>query len=130
MVMRHDPLADAMSTILNAERVGKKECKITPVSGVIRGCIEILKKEGYIEDYEYKPHDKGGEIVVRLSGRINMVKAIKPRMFVKKDEYRTFEKRFLPAVGVGTLIVSTSQGIKSHREIDGKIGGQLLAFVY
>ena len=39
--------------------------------------------------------------------------------------------RYLPAVGVGTLIVSTPQGVMSHSEAqEKKLGGRLIGFVY
>jgi small subunit ribosomal protein S8 len=47
------------------------------------------------------------------------------------DEYEKFEKRFLPAKGVGVLIVSTIKGIMTHEEAKGKtLGGRLIAYCY
>jgi len=46
-------------------------------------------------------------------------------------EYEKWEKRFLPAFDFGLLIVSTSQGVMTHKEAREKgIGGRLIAYVY
>ncbi|MCK5321834.1 MAG: 30S ribosomal protein S8 [Candidatus Aenigmarchaeota archaeon] len=128
--MRHDLLADTMSTIKNAEKAGKKECLISPTSKLTVNTLNIMKKEGFIKSLKFKETSKGGQIEVELIGRINQCKAIKPRHSIKKDNFMKFEKRYLPASDIGILIVSTPQGIKSHKDIKGASGGILLAFVY
>ena len=50
---------------------------------------------------------------------------------VKLDKIEEWEKKFLPSKDVGTLIISTSKGVLSHKEVKEKnVGGRLLAFVY
>ncbi|MCD4759875.1 30S ribosomal protein S8, partial [archaeon] len=44
----NDTLANALSSILNCERIGKTECKINNVSKVIKNALEILQKHGYV----------------------------------------------------------------------------------
>lgn len=128
--MLHDPLSDALSIIKNAEMSGKHECTLKHVSNVLKEILNIMKKYGYITDFEEIKDNKGGEIKIKLAGKINDCKTIIPRYPLKKVDYEKWEKRFLPASGVGTLIVSTSQGIKSHKDTQGKIGGVLVAYVY
>ena len=128
--MLHNPFADILSRINNAEESGKKECAIDHVSTVAQSVLQIMKDAGYISDVSMTEGKGDKSAVVKLAGRINKCRAIVPRFLVKKDQYELFEKRCLPAVGVGTLVVSTSKGIKNHREVRGKIGGSLLAYVY
>jgi small subunit ribosomal protein S8 len=50
---------------------------------------------------------------------------------VKRDQYEKWEKRFLPAVGFGILIVSTQKGVMTHATaIEQGMGGRLIAYVY
>lgn len=128
--MQHNPLADAISAIKNAENAGKKECTVRKISRTITETLKVMQESGYIEKFEVVDAARGGTIKVTLSGRINNCKAILPRFFVKKDGYVQWEKQYFPAAGVGVLIVSTSSGIVSHRAVRGKLGGSLVAFVY
>jgi small subunit ribosomal protein S8 len=42
-----------------------------------------------------------------------------------------YEKRFLPSRDMGTLIVSTPNGVLSHEDAkDQNVGGRILAYVY
>jgi len=126
-----DTLANALSTIMNNEVRGKTECVIYPASKLIIAVLNIMKKSGYIGDYEFIDDGKGGKIVAKLSGRINKVGVIKPRFSVKKDEFEEWERVYLPSRDIGLLIVSTPQGVMSHIEAKQKgIGGVLLAYVY
>ncbi len=128
---RLDPLADAMSTLTNASRVGKRETVINIASKLIGKVLRILQEEGYIEEFEYIDDGRAGKYRVRLKGRINKAGVIKPRFSVKKDEFLYWEKMYLPAENVGVIIVSTNQGIMSHREAKKRgIGGVLLAYCY
>lgn len=128
--MRHDLLADALSAIKNAERIGKKEC-IVKASKLIKAVLEVFQKNGYIEGFEYIEDGRGGKLRVKLKGKIIDTKAIKPRYSVKAKEYEKWEKRFLPARDVGILVVSTPKGIMDHKEARSKnLGGELLAYVY
>lgn len=128
--MLQNPFADVMSVINNAEKSGKKECIVHHVSKVAAEVLKIMKDAGYIKDFKITDGRGDKDATVELAGRINGCKAIVPRYFVKKDQYELWEKRHLPAVGTGIIIVSTSKGIKNHREVRGKLGGSLVAFVY
>lgn len=128
--MRHDILADVMSTIKNAERVGKKEC-ITSASNLVREVLKLMQKNGYIGVFEFIDDGRSGKFRIELKNRVNDCNVIKPRYSVKKDEFEKWEKRFLPAREFGILILTTNSGIMSHKEAEEKgIGGKLLAYVY
>jgi len=126
-----DPLANALSTIMNNEVRGKKECLIYPASKLVINVLKTMQKEGYIGNIEYIEDGRGGKLKVELLGRINKCGVIKPRFPVKKDEFEKWEERFLPARDIGILIVSTSKGVMTHIEAKRQgIGGVLLAYVY
>ncbi|HDM36441.1 MAG TPA: 30S ribosomal protein S8 [Candidatus Syntrophoarchaeum butanivorans] len=126
-----DPLANAMSCIKNAESTGKPSCVVKPASKLIGAVLRVMEEAGYVRDFEFIDDGKSGIFLVGLNGRINRCGVIKPRYPVKKDEFEKYEKRFLPARGVGILIVTTPQGVISHHESKKRgIGGSLLAYVY
>lgn len=129
--MLNDPLSNALSNILNSEKIGKKECVIFPTSKIIKNVLEVMNKNGYVGAYKEIEDSKGNSLVVNLIGTINKCGAIKPRFSVTLSEYEKFEKRFLPAKDFGILIVSTNKGIMTHIEAKKqKIGGKLLAYCY
>lgn len=124
--MRHDLLSDALTTIQNAENVGKESCSV-PNSKLVKAVLDIMQKIEYISQAKVA----GKEIIVSLAGKVNTMKSVKPRFAVDKDEYEKYEKRYLPSPEVGIIVVSTSQGLMTHKEAKEKgIGGRLLAFVY
>ncbi|MFH0752180.1 MAG: 30S ribosomal protein S8 [archaeon] len=129
--MMNDTLASALSNINNAEKVGKNQCTVKPVSKVLKKVLDLMKDHRYIGSYEVIDDNKGGIVKINLIGAVNNCKAIKPRFSVQTKTYEKFEKRFLPAKDFGILIVSTSKGIMTHNESkDKKIGGKLLAYIY
>ncbi|MBI2208690.1 30S ribosomal protein S8 [Candidatus Woesearchaeota archaeon] len=127
----NDPLANALSSILNDEKIGKHESMTAPSSKIIRKVLEVIKDNGYIGDFEEIKNGRGDFIKINLLGNINKCGVIKPRYSVKNDQFEKFEKRYLLARGMGILILSTPAGIMSHNDAKKKqIGGKLLAYCY
>ena len=82
-------------------------------------------------EFEFIDDGVGGKLRVQLLGRINKCGVISPRFPVKSSRLVDWEHRYLPAVGVGTLIVSTPKGVMSHTEAQEKgLGGRLVGYVY
>jgi small subunit ribosomal protein S8 len=128
--MKHDTLADVMSSIKNAEFVGKKEC-ITPASNLAKEVLSIMQKEGYIGKFEFVDDGRSGKFKIELKNRVNKCGVAKPRYAVKIDSFEKWEKRYLPSRGFGILIMTTTAGIMTHKEAkEKKMGGKLLAYVY
>jgi len=126
-----DALANALNCLKVAEVKGKKQARIKPASKVIREVLLLLQKNGFVGEFKFVDDGKSGEFVVNLAGKINDAGAVKPRFAVSKKTWEKFETRFLPAKGVGMLVVSTPQGIMSHAEAQQKnLGGRILCFVY
>jgi small subunit ribosomal protein S8 len=127
----NDPLANALSNILNHEKIGKSECLIKPISKSIKKILKIMNENNYVGESKEIEDGKGNYIKVNLLGNINKCGAIKPRFAFKKDEFEKIEKRYLPAKDFGIIFVSTQLGIMSHNEAKKKgIGGRLLAYCY
>ncbi|MBW2968508.1 30S ribosomal protein S8 [Candidatus Woesearchaeota archaeon] len=129
--MMNDTLAVALSAVNNYDRSGKKVIVINPSSKVIKDVLKIFNEQGFIGSFEKVSDSKGGFLRLNLLGNINKCGVIKPRFAVKSDEFEKFEKRYLPAKGVGILIVSTNKGLMTHHEaLDKRIGGRLIAYCY
>jgi len=129
--MLNDPLANALSKLLNAEKVGKREIRVSPSSKIIEKVLTIIKEKQFLGDFEVKKSRQGNSLIINLINKINNCGVIKPRYPVQHDGFEKFEKRYLPAKGFGFLIVSTSKGIMTQEEaMTQKLGGKLIAFVY
>ncbi len=129
-----DPLANALSTIMNNEMRGNREAVITPASKLIAMVLRVMQKYGYIGEFEHIDDGRWGKIKVQLLGRINKCGVIKPRFSVKYRDLREMPqwlRKSLPSRDIGIIILSTPQGVMSHREaLEKRIGGVLLAYVY
>ena len=129
--MLNDPLANALSTMKNAEIKGKGTCTIQPSSKLIGGVLNLLKEKGYISKFEKIDDGKAGIFQVQLKGSINNCGVIKPRYPIKGNELDKWESRYLPAQHFGLLILTTTKGVLSQDDArKNGIGGKLLAYVY
>ena len=126
-----DTLANGLTTILNNELRNKRECMISPASKLLGRVLRVMQLNGYIGEFEFVDDGRSGKFKIQLLGRVNKCGAIKPRFPVSSKKFETWEKRFLPSRDIGVIVISTPQGVMSHREAKKKnIGGRLLAFVY
>ena len=128
-----DPIADMLTRIRNANAMKYKEVSM-PVSKVKTEIANILKNEGFIEDYKVVEDKVQGTLVLTLKyvnkkeRVITGLKRIsKPglRVYVKADE--------VPRVlnGFGIAIISTSKGIMTDKEARKQaLGGEVMAYVW
>lgn len=129
--MMTDPISDMLTRIRNAQAVEKLAVQI-PASRVKRAILQVLKEEGYIEDYA--DANVGGKAVldVRLkyyAGR-PVIERIERVSRPGLRQYRGGDK--IPKVlgGLGTVIVSTSKGVMSDRTArKAGLGGEVLCIV-
>ncbi|MDI3523300.1 30S ribosomal protein S8 [Kosmotoga sp.] len=134
--MWSDPIADMLTRIRNANAAFKESVDL-PASNMKRAILEILKKEGYIEDYKYIEDGKQGILKVFLKYKgdrrnrqrviSGIVRVSKPgrRIYVSKDE--------LPKVksGMGIAVISTSKGVITDKEARKKnVGGEVICYVW
>ena len=68
---RVNVLADALKTISNAERVGKKEVLVKPSSDIIIKFLKLMQENGYIEEFSKINDHRSGKIFIKLNGRLN-----------------------------------------------------------
>lgn len=128
--MLQDTLADALSVIKNAERIGRGEC-VTRASKEVNSVLKVLQDNGYIGAFEFVDDGRSGKFRVKLKGKVIDTNVIKPRFSVGLDEFEKWEKRFLPARNVGLLVLTTPKGIIDHKKAkELHVGGKLVCFVY
>ncbi len=124
-------LSNLFTTLYNNELRNKKECLVIPASKLASEILRIIQKNKYIGEFEYIDDGLGGKFKIQLLGRINKCGLISPRLAIQKNEFERWERNYLPAVGVGILVITTSEGVVSHSEAKSKgIGGRLLGYVY
>ena len=70
-MVRMNVLADALKSINNAEKRGKRQVLIRPCSKVIVRFLTVMMKHGYIGEFEIIDDHRAGKIVVNLTGRLN-----------------------------------------------------------
>jgi small subunit ribosomal protein S8 len=127
-----DPIADMLTRIRNANRVGRRMVMI-PNSKICTGIAGVLKDEGYIDDFDVIPDERQGTLRVKLKYAMDGTKVIHTidrRSSPGCRVYRGVQE--LPKVlnGMGICVVSTSKGVMSDRKArEEKVGGELLCTV-
>ena len=126
-----DPVSDMLTRIRNAQMVGHTEV-VMPASGLKAAIAQVLKDEGYIEDFALRDHGVKKELHIGLkyyAGR----PVIERLERVSKPGLRVYRGRHdIPKImnGLGVAIVSTSHGVMTDRKAraDG-VGGEILCYV-
>lgn len=130
--MMTDPIADMLTRIRNAVRVERQYVDM-PLSRVKKGVAEVLKREGYIWDFEVVEEEPTKLLRIELKYGPNGERVIQTIQRVSKPGCRVFSKsRDLRPVlnGLGISIISTSKGVVSDREARRQnIGGEVLCEV-
>ena len=132
MVMT-DPIADMLTRIRNANSVPHDKVEI-PASKVKQAMAEILKREGFIKDYDLVNDNKQGVLRLSLKYGPNREKVITGLKRISKPGLRVYAKKEqLPRVlgGLGIAIISTSQGIMTDKQARREgLGGEVVAYVW
>jgi len=127
-----DPIADMLTRIRNANRVGRRLVLI-PRSKICTGIATVLKDEGYIEEFDEIDDGKQGQIRVKLKYSMAGEKVIHVIDRASKPGRRIYRGvKELPNVlnGMGIAVVSTSKGVMSDRKArESGVGGELLCTV-
>lgn len=127
-----DPIADMLTRIRNANRVGRRQVLISK-SKICVGIAQVLVDEGYIDSYDVVEDERQGQIRVKLKYSTSGAKVIHAIDRESKPGRRVYRKvDDLPKVlnGMGIAVVSTSKGVMSDRKArENNVGGELLCTV-
>ena len=126
-----DPIADMLSRIRNAQMVGQVDVRM-PASKLKAAIAQVLKDEGYVEDFAVRQDGTGRELRIGLkyyAGRPvieRLERVSRPGLRVYKN------RRDIPRVmnGLGVAILSTSHGVMTDRKARATgVGGEVLCIV-
>jgi small subunit ribosomal protein S8 len=126
-----DPIADMLTRIRNAQRA-EKVSVVVPLSKVKSAIAQVLKDEGYIEDF--KVRDDSGKFFLDIGLKYYAGKPVIERIErVSRPGLRIYKPaKDIPQVlnGLGVAIVSTSQGVMTDRKARATgVGGEVLCIV-
>jgi small subunit ribosomal protein S8 len=130
-----DPIADLLTRVRNGIHAAHETVDI-PASKLKSEVARILAEQGYIESWTLLPAgDKAGQTIqIRLKYTDDRRSAISGLRRVSRPGRRTYvDAKQIPRVlgGMGTSIVSTSQGVMTgHDARAAGIGGEVLAQVW
>ena len=127
----NDPIADMLTRIRNAQSAEKLSVAM-PASKVKAAIAQVLKDEGYVDDFAVREFEGKPTLEISLKyyagkpviEKIERVSRPGLRIYRPKDE--------LPKVmnGLGVAIVSTSRGVMTDRKARGLgVGGEVLCVV-
>jgi small subunit ribosomal protein S15Ae len=124
-MVRISVLGDALKTMYNAEKRGKRQVLIRPASKVVIKFLQLMQKHGYINEFEYVDDHRAGKIVVELNGRLNKCGVISPRYDISHTQMEDWVARLLPSRLFGVIVLTTSAGIMDHETARSKgVGGK------
>lgn len=131
--MMTDPIADMFTRIRNAVLVKDPNVAI-PSSRVKAGILEVLKREGFIEDFETVEKMGRKVLLVHLRYHRGQQPVIEGLQRVSKPGRRVYvDSTKLPSVrgGLGVAILTTSRGIMTDAEArEAGIGGEVICNVW
>lgn len=126
-----DPVADMFTRIRNGQRVEKSSVTM-PLSKLKLAIAQVLKDEGYIEDYKVAADGAKSTLEIGLkyyAGRPVIEKIER----VSRPGLRIYKgSKEIPQVmnGLGIAIVSTSRGVMTDRKARSSgVGGEVLCIV-
>ncbi|MBI2913325.1 MAG: 30S ribosomal protein S8 [Chloroflexi bacterium] len=128
-----DPIADMLTRIRNA-LVARHDFTDIPASKLKIALAEVLKKEGYIRDYELKSQAIKRTIRIHLAYADDGEPVIGGLQRVSKPGLRVYaQRREVPRVhgGLGVAILSTPEGVLTGRDARRRgLGGEVLCYVW
>ena len=128
----NDPIADMLTRLRNAAGAAQSEFAM-PYSKMKSEIAKILKKEGYIADYELDTTAKHPQLKIRTR-YVNKTSAITGLKRVSRPGLRRYVGAGeIPRVlgGMGIAVLSTPRGILSgHEARKQNVGGELLAYIW
>jgi len=131
-----DPISDMLARIRNALTAGYEEVTL-PSSKTKAAIVDILKEEGFIDDYHLTDDDPQPNLVIGLKyvgERKERHSVIRHMERVSKPGRRVYRGASdLPWVksGMGIAIVTTSKGVMTAQQARRLgIGGEVLCYIW
>jgi len=129
----NDPIADLLTRIRNA--MGAKHDVVDiPASHLKEKVCDVLKREGYIEDYSKVDDGLQGVLHVTLRYLPNGEPVLKGLRRVSKPSLRVRSKcdELKPVrSGLGITILTTSRGVMTSKQArEERVGGEVLCEVW
>jgi len=126
-----DPISDMLTRIRNAQG-SEKPSVAMPASRLKASIAQVLKDEGYIEDFALRENE--GKPQLEISLKYYAGKPVIEKLErVSRPGLRIYRgKTEMPNVmnGLGVAIVSTSRGVMTDRKARGLgVGGEVLCIV-
>ncbi|HMW56147.1 MAG: 30S ribosomal protein S8 [Accumulibacter sp.] len=126
-----DPISDMLTRIRNAQMASKGSVAM-PSSKVKIAIAQVLKDEGYVEDFAVSPND--GKPVLEIGLKYYAGRPVIERIDrVSRPGLRIYRGvSDIPQVmnGLGVAIVSTPKGVMTDRKARAShVGGEVLCFV-
>ena len=126
-----DPIADMLTRIRNAQMV-QKAVAVMPSSKVKVAIAQVLKDEGYIDDFRVKTDGAKSELAIAL--KYYAGKPVIERIErVSRPGLRVYKGcGAIPQVmnGLGVAIVTTPKGVMTDRKArQTGVGGEVLCYV-
>ena len=132
--MVNDTISDTLTRIRNAV-LAKHQIVQVPAAKVNRYLIEVLKNEGFIEDFDEITSEFQRFLLISLKYKgKNKSPIITKLKRVSKPGLRIYTRhKELPKVlgGMGIAVISTSRGIMTDKQARyHKIGGEVLCYIW
>lgn len=128
-----DPIADMLTRIRNA-LVSRHDFTDVPASRLKVALADVLKKEGYIKDFEMREEGSRKTVRIHLAYADTREPVIMGLQRVSKPGLRVYAaKNEIPRVygGLGIAIISTPEGVMTGKEARSRgVGGEVLCHVW
>ena len=128
-----DRIADMLTRIRNANQMKYETVEVLGSKMTLQ-IAEILKREGFIADYNYVSDVKGDKLTITLKYGEKKERMITGLKRISKSGLRVYAKcDEIPRVlnGLGIAIISTSKGLMTDKEArEQGLGGEVLAYIW
>lgn len=128
-----DPISDLLLRIRNATKARKEEV-IVNTSKFVLNVLQILKTEGYINDFktiDIENNKKQTTVYLKYKNNVSSISGLKQ---ISKPGLRIYsEAKKLPSVlnGLGIAIISTSMGLMTDKNAKkNNVGGEVIAYIW
>ena len=128
-----DPIADMLTRIRNANSAVHDQVDI-PASRLKEQIAKVLKREGFIKDFQVIPTKVQGTIRIFMKYGPDRERVINGLKRISRPGLRVYvAANEIPRVfgGLGTVVMSTPKGVVTGKQAQRwNVGGEVLAYVW